>query len=202
MAWTVSPPGTKQRSHRCPWSSSLPIDSGQSSLLQGWERENSRSLPAPGPLHPLQLRPSNPRPSPFPAITGSPAWQSLSSEHMPSGMPSRCQERKVPAWGPPAQGHVPPRGRGGVPPWPEPHTLGEPAPFPVNAGTRTSAYRLQGPLEHTDTPASGKGLTPPEPAALPRSPLLSTPNRTSAQVLCRWLAVTIRLVITKKTLSP
>lgn len=64
-AWSLSPPGTRQRSHRCLWPSSLSAGSGQSSLLQGWDRINARSLPlqvllqplaAPGPHH-FQLQP-------------------------------------------------------------------------------------------------------------------------------------------------
>lgn len=59
-----------------------------------------------------------------------------------------------------------------------------------------------GPLEGTGTPVPEKGRGQPVLAGLPPPPQLSAPDRTSAQVSCRWLGVTIRLVMMKKTFSP
>lgn len=55
LAWTLSPLGTRRRSHRCPFACSLLAGSGQSSLLQGWDRDNAKSFPAPSPLLPPAL---------------------------------------------------------------------------------------------------------------------------------------------------
>lgn len=55
LAWTLSPLGTRRRSRRCPFACSLLAGSGQSSLLQGRDRDNARSLPAPSPLLPPAL---------------------------------------------------------------------------------------------------------------------------------------------------
>lgn len=66
-------------------------------------------------------------------------------------------------------------------------------------------HRYAHPLGHSEgveTPASGEGRPPPLLHALPPPPPFSAPHQTSAQVSCRWLGVTIKLVTTKKTFSP
>lgn len=181
---------------------SPPAGSGRSSLLQGeGDKDSARNLPAPAPPQ-------------LPALA-APGLTISSRNRLPrravavliaQGIRNTCTlpGERAPGRGCPFSdpGPTPRRGQG-LHPCLGPHTPWEPA-SPLNrAGMHTGTHIPPGPLGGGRNPCFRREVDPKHCLHLshPHS-LLSAPKHTSAQVSCRWLGVTTRLVITKKTFSP
>lgn len=162
LAWTLSPLGTRRRSHRCPSACSPPAGSGQSSLLRDWNRDNARSLPAPSPTLLPALA--------IPGLTVS-SYNRLPRRTVPVCVAPGIRnaftlpERKgtgveeLPS-GAPVQNQVPPQELGqGFLPWGATHPLRTCLP-PKQCRDMLWYTHPLGHLDGVETPASGEGQTP------------------------------------------